>query len=113
MLIDYLHSFHSPLGYDSEFVLDYLAFILTKSYDSMLIIPRWLMVMLSGGIASVCINLLHTGFGSYGKKKEKAAQDKAAELPAPSAPAGTAAVSGSKSNPSGSSVPKQRKSGKR
>ncbi|KAG6850191.1 hypothetical protein H0H93_016619 [Arthromyces matolae] len=46
-------------GGEREWIVDYLAFALTKIYNVMVLVPRWLMFILSGSIASVLINLLH------------------------------------------------------
>lgn len=41
-------------------MLDYLATALTKIYNVFVIVPRWLLVVLTGAIASTAINLLHS-----------------------------------------------------
>jgi len=46
-------------GGDLEYLMDYLAIVLTKIYDFSIFIPRWLMLLISGSVASVIINFLH------------------------------------------------------
>ncbi|KAG6891310.1 hypothetical protein C0992_009191 [Termitomyces sp. T32_za158] len=46
-------------GGNREWILDYLAFILTKVYNVMILLPRWLLFIISGSIASVILNILH------------------------------------------------------
>ena len=44
---------------DREWVLDYLALILSTLYGYLVRVPKWLMYIISGGAASVLINLMH------------------------------------------------------
>ncbi|KAG6868133.1 hypothetical protein C0993_007337 [Termitomyces sp. T159_Od127] len=46
-------------GGDREWILDYLALIMTKVYNVVILFPRWLLFVISGSIASVIINILH------------------------------------------------------
>ncbi|KAH0587995.1 hypothetical protein J132_10436 [Termitomyces sp. J132] len=46
-------------GGDREWILDYLALIMTKIYNVVILFPRWLLFIISGSIASVVINFLH------------------------------------------------------
>ncbi|RDB19791.1 hypothetical protein Hypma_012896 [Hypsizygus marmoreus] len=46
-------------GGDREFIMTYLAFALTKIYTTFLLIPRWLLFVISGSVASFLINFLH------------------------------------------------------
>ena len=43
----------------SEYILDFFAVWLTKIYNVTLLIPRWLLVFVSGTIASLLIGFLH------------------------------------------------------
>ena len=42
-----------------EWILDYIALIMTKFYNVVILFPRWLLFVISGSIASVVINFLH------------------------------------------------------
>ncbi|KAH7912949.1 hypothetical protein BJ138DRAFT_1082587 [Hygrophoropsis aurantiaca] len=46
-------------GGEREFVLDYLALVLSKVYGTLVVVPKWVMYVLSGGVASLVINFLH------------------------------------------------------
>ncbi|KAI6127383.1 hypothetical protein EDD16DRAFT_283431 [Pisolithus croceorrhizus] len=48
----------SPGG-QREWVLDYVALVLSTVYSFLVRVPRWVMYVASGGAASVIINLLH------------------------------------------------------
>jgi hypothetical protein len=81
-----------------EFVLDYLAIAMTKIYNVIVLVPRWLLVVLTGAFASVVINLLHF------TTKTKPAQPKAAPSassshtkPATASAAETTSVKGNES----------------
>lgn len=39
--------------------MDYLAICLTKIYNATVLLPRWLLYMISGGLASIMIGVLH------------------------------------------------------
>jgi hypothetical protein len=41
--------------------MDFLAIWMTRIYNTVILIPRWLLFVLSGSVASVAINLLHRG----------------------------------------------------
>ncbi|KAG6330882.1 hypothetical protein ID866_8207 [Astraeus odoratus] len=64
---------YSPGG-DREWIMDYLALVLSTVYDYVVRVPRWIMYVLSGGAASVIINLLH-------KPSAKHTQQPAPKLP--------------------------------
>jgi hypothetical protein len=51
-------SMYAPGG-SREWMMDYLAYVLTKSYNFFIIIPKWLLLIVSGGVASLAINLMH------------------------------------------------------
>ncbi|TFK55412.1 hypothetical protein OE88DRAFT_1672021 [Heliocybe sulcata] len=59
-------------GGPRAWVLDYLAVVLTKIYDVMVRIPRWLLVIVTGASGSVVLNLFHR------KPKAPAAQQRRA-----------------------------------
>lgn len=41
--------------------MEYLAIVLTKTYVSMISIPKWLLYIITGGIGSVLIGFMHRG----------------------------------------------------
>lgn len=43
----------------SEYILDFFAVWLTKFYNTVTLIPRWLLVFASGTIGSLLISVLH------------------------------------------------------
>jgi len=51
-------SAYSPGG-SREWVMEYLAIVLTKTYVSMISIPKWLLYIITGGIGSVLIGFMH------------------------------------------------------
>ncbi|GLB34161.1 hypothetical protein LshimejAT787_0110450 [Lyophyllum shimeji] len=51
-------SAYSPGG-DREYLMHYFALVLTKLYNTAILIPRWLLFIISGSIASVLLNFLH------------------------------------------------------
>ena len=59
-------------GVAREFVLEYLALILTKTYNVTVLIPRWLLLVVTGSIASVLVNVLHSSKSIFGSAKSKA-----------------------------------------
>jgi hypothetical protein len=74
----------------SEWMLDYLALVLTKVYNVVVIIPRWLLYLSSGGIASLLIGFLHRNSAkappaatAAPKKAETVNFDIKTEIPAP------------------------------
>ncbi|KAJ7018373.1 hypothetical protein C8F04DRAFT_1016341 [Mycena alexandri] len=52
-------------GGSREFVLEFFAIWMTKLYLVVVRIPRWIMILISGSIASFAINIFH----SFGSKK--------------------------------------------
>lgn len=89
--------------------MDWLAIALTKVYNVMVVIPRWLLLLISGGLASGLVNLLHRNSSS-----NAAPQTVAPVAPATQAPS-TASATSSKATSSGKSSGgvKQRKGGKK
>ncbi|KAF5371279.1 hypothetical protein D9758_004166 [Tetrapyrgos nigripes] len=115
------HTAYSPGG-DYEFVLHYLAIALAKLYNVMVIIPRWLMFIISGSVGSFVIQLMHrpgrparpTPPGSASRNSNSTeAQPRAASAPAPSGSSNSASAgqSSSSSKKSGGGA-KHRKSKK-
>ncbi|KDR84092.1 hypothetical protein GALMADRAFT_55661 [Galerina marginata CBS 339.88] len=51
-------SAYAPGG-DREYIMEFMAVWFTKIYDVVVHVPRWLMMLLSGGLASIVIGLLH------------------------------------------------------
>jgi len=100
-------------GGSREFVLDSLAHVLTKIYNVAVMVPRWLLLVITGSIASVLVNLLHNSnsiFSFFKSKKPALKPNPAIEgakvpsstEPVPATEAVTVA-SGSKSTKSGAS----------
>lgn len=86
-----------------EFVLEYFAIWMTKLYLLTIRVPRWIMLLVSGSIASFAINLFH-GWGA----KKTAAAPKPAARPA-AAVAATPAPVPATAAPASPSKAKQRK----
>ncbi|KAI0032924.1 hypothetical protein K488DRAFT_70243 [Vararia minispora EC-137] len=57
-------------GGKREFVMDWLALALTKNYEFMRVMPRWLLYIITGMVGSVVINFLHRGDGSQKESKK-------------------------------------------
>lgn len=49
---------YSPGG-DREWLMEYLAIVLTKSYNSVMILPKWVLYLITGALGSVIIGFLH------------------------------------------------------
>ncbi|KAH8118415.1 hypothetical protein DFH11DRAFT_1567272 [Phellopilus nigrolimitatus] len=101
-------------GGSREFIMDYFAIILTKMYDITVMVPRWLLLVVTGTLASFIVNLLHNSKSLFGSSKATPALKpavKASEFeasPPPPKPAvNTPTKSGAKSGGS------KRKGGKR
>ncbi|KAJ7167746.1 hypothetical protein C8R46DRAFT_1350699 [Mycena filopes] len=94
-------------GGSREFVLEYFAIWMTKIYLVVVRIPRWIMILISGSVASFAINIFHS-FGSFTSKKAKAK----APAPKPAAgarPAAAVAPAPAAAAPASPSKAKQRK----
>ncbi|KAK7062246.1 hypothetical protein R3P38DRAFT_2834257 [Favolaschia claudopus] len=96
-------------GGSREFVMEYLAIGMTKMYNVVVRVPRWLMIVISGSIASFAINLFH-GFGKKDTPppKRTVPQAGAASGPQGSAPAAPVPVPAGAA-PASPSKAKQRK----
>lgn len=92
-----------------EFVLDWMALAFTKVYNVMVIMPRWLLLLVSGGLASGLVNILHRSSSS----KAIPETAKAPETKAPQAQSTPAAASTATSSRKPSGGAKQRKGGKK
>ncbi|OBZ70492.1 hypothetical protein A0H81_09661 [Grifola frondosa] len=70
-------------GGKREFVLHYYALVLKAIYDVVVRVPRWLLMILSGGLASVVMRLIHrnpeTGLPVQYRRKPCEREGKAAE----------------------------------
>lgn len=75
-------SIYGPGG-EREYILDYLAQVLSTIYGALVRVPKWLMYIMSGGVATFFINFLH-------KPSPPKSAPKAAIKPAP-APASASA----------------------
>ncbi|KAJ6536732.1 hypothetical protein DFH09DRAFT_1178621 [Mycena vulgaris] len=91
-------------GGSREFVLEWFAVWMTKIYLLTVRVPRWLMLLVSGSIASFAINLLH-GWGG----KKAAPTPKPAVRPAVEAAPAPAPVAVAAAAPASPSKAKQRK----
>ncbi|KAG5634531.1 hypothetical protein H0H81_001639 [Sphagnurus paluster] len=97
-------SIYGPGG-EREYVLNFLAVVFTKFYDTMIMIPRWMMFILSGGIASVMINLLHkpgaAATAAPPARQQQPSPPSTATTPAPaSAPVSESTSTATNSSPS-------------
>ncbi|KAF7352317.1 hypothetical protein MVEN_01195400 [Mycena venus] len=80
-------------GGSREFVLEYFAIWMTKMYLVVVRVPRWIMFLISGSVASFAINLFH-GFGRKTPPPQRAAAPPptgGAAAPAPPPTGGAAA----------------------
>ncbi|KAJ7265473.1 hypothetical protein B0H12DRAFT_1201071 [Mycena haematopus] len=64
-------------GGSREFILEYFAIWMTKIYNLVVRIPRWIMLVVSGSVASFAINLFH----GFGKKTPPPPQKTVARAP--------------------------------
>ncbi|KAG6812091.1 hypothetical protein H0H92_004391 [Tricholoma furcatifolium] len=94
-------SAYAPGG-DREWMMDYLAFVLTKVYNTFIMVPRWLLLLLSGSVASFLINLLH-------KTPATPTPSQQSETTAPATASGTEAAAESTATPSASKATKRKK----
>jgi len=94
-------------GGSREFVLDWMALVFTKVYNVMVMMPRWLLLLVSGGLASGLVNILHRSSSS----KAIPETAKAPETKAPQITPAAASTATSSRKPSGGA--KQRKGGKK
>lgn len=46
-------------AFPSEWVMHIFATYLKKLYDAMILVPRWILFIITGGIGSILINFLH------------------------------------------------------
>jgi hypothetical protein len=51
-------SAYAPGG-DREWVMDYFAIVMTTSYNSMMLLPRWALYLITGALGSALISFLH------------------------------------------------------
>ncbi|KAH7926805.1 hypothetical protein BV22DRAFT_1032552 [Leucogyrophana mollusca] len=93
-------------GGEREFVLDYLALVLSKVYGVLIVVPKWVMYVLSGGVASVVINFLHKPSPAHASVAKPA---KAAPTPVPENVPPPTPSKGQGSNQRGSSKRKGRR----
>ena len=85
--------------HDREWVLDYFALALGTIYGYLVRVPKWLMYMMSGGVATFLINYFHKPTAQdRSKAKPKAVPKQPATPPtvAPKAEAKTTATGGQK-----------------
>ncbi|KAJ7462073.1 hypothetical protein FB451DRAFT_1267705 [Mycena latifolia] len=94
-------------GGSREFVLEWFAVWMTKMYLVVVKVPRWIMLLVSGSIASFAINLFH----GWGAKKPATAPKAVARPPVTAAvlPAAPARAAVAAAPPASPSKAKQRK----
>ncbi|THU91888.1 hypothetical protein K435DRAFT_862975 [Dendrothele bispora CBS 962.96] len=107
---------YSPGG-DYEFILHYLGVALSKMYNTLILVPRWLLLVVSGSVGSFLIQLMHRPNKSKPDARPKKpaatqAQPRAASVPVPSTSSNKTTSSGSKGSGGKSGGAKQRKSKK-
>ena len=51
--------------------MDYFATALTKIYDVTVMVPRWLLLLISGSLASAIVNLMHNSPSLWSKSTPK------------------------------------------
>jgi hypothetical protein len=54
-----INNYHDDITIYSEYILDFFAIWLTKFYNAVTLIPRWLLVFVSGTVGSLLISILH------------------------------------------------------
>ncbi|KAF8076755.1 hypothetical protein FPV67DRAFT_1472562 [Lyophyllum atratum] len=87
----------SPGG-DWESIMHYLALALMKIYNTAVLIPRWLLFIISGSIASVVLNFLHRPSAAPARLPPPPVQQQqsnANDVPSPSVEAESSATSSS------------------
>ncbi|KAH9482329.1 hypothetical protein JR316_0004427 [Psilocybe cubensis] len=91
----------SPGG-KNEFIMEFMAVWFTKIYNYAVRIPKWMMVMISGGVGSLIISLLHRPSVKKAEAEKAAkakAQARASKPIAPPPKASTPVVAAEKSAP--------------
>jgi hypothetical protein len=80
--------------------MDYVGIVMTKIYNTMTMVPKWMMYIITGGIGSVLIRFMHRApktppNNAAPKPKPKAALAPAVDVPVqpPSVTTGTAVAS--------------------
>ncbi|KIJ69817.1 hypothetical protein HYDPIDRAFT_104448 [Hydnomerulius pinastri MD-312] len=101
-------SAYSPGG-DREFVLDYLALVMSAVYGWLVRVPKWLMYVISGGAATFIINLLHKPQPPAQSSSKPKAAVKPTVAPAAVAPKDEAAATATKGQKGGANKRKGRK----
>ena len=109
MLILFLPCQYSTLIYTtSEYIMDFFALWMTKAYNMTVIIPKWLLYILSGSVASFVLSFLHKGDPAPQPKPKPVEEEKAAPVAPAPAKASTSAVA----SPSSKSAKKRKVSTK-
>jgi hypothetical protein len=80
---------YSPGG-DREWVMEYLAIFMTTTYNSMMILPKWVLYLITGALGSVIIGLLHKNPQQPAQVQPKPAPKPVINEPVPTLPAPTA-----------------------
>jgi hypothetical protein len=77
-----------------EYVLEYLAIILSAWYNNLIWIPKWILLIVTGGMATVIMSLLHRkpDVDSQSQPQSKPKLE-AAAAPVTSAPSSSTSVS--------------------
>ncbi|TCD68480.1 hypothetical protein EIP91_010655 [Steccherinum ochraceum] len=107
------HPWKTPFspGGNYEFVLHYFAFGLQHLYFYLVKLPRWVLMIASGAVATLVMRLMHRNPESEVPKPEEKTEEKTQAPPAPKADA-TETKAASTSTPKKSSA-KSRKGGKK
>jgi len=98
-------------GQQYEFVMHYIALGMRKVYDILIVVPRWIMMLMSGAVASLFMRVLHRNpeAGATPENDDKKKETKSEITPATNNP--TAATTATPSKSKGST--KSKKSGKK
>lgn len=91
--------------------MDYFAAALAKVYDITVMVPRWLLLVISGSVASLIVNIMHNTKSLW--PSTKAIPTTPANTPQPPRSAEAASPSTNVPPQAATSGPKKRKGGKK
>ncbi|KAH9948791.1 hypothetical protein B0H21DRAFT_689421 [Amylocystis lapponica] len=104
-------------GGDKEYLMHYFAFAMTKSYEYLVRVPRWVLMLASGGVANLIMRYIHRNDAA---PTEPVIEEKPTEKPAPLSlpvPAGSSTTTSAPASTTGASPSKgkgrQRKGAKK
>ncbi|EJD01361.1 uncharacterized protein FOMMEDRAFT_126226 [Fomitiporia mediterranea MF3/22] len=98
-------------GGSREFIMDYFAAALAKVYDITVMVPRWLLLVISGSVASLIVNIMHNTKSLWPSTKAKRTTQ--ANTPQPPRSAEAASPPTNVQPQAAASGPKKRKGGKK